>query len=442
MLKISISGVRGIYGDSLTPEICLDFAKAAGTYFDGGVLAVGSDTRESSEFIKGIVIHGLVSCGSNILDLGIVPTPTIGIAIRENKLSGGIMITASHNPKEWNGLKFFRSDGIFLNSQEAEKLIQIYESKGFIEKPNGETKTYDAASELHIKKILAAVHCSKIKSRKFKVVIDSVNGAGSIITPKLLEKLGCQVIKINTDIKKPFPRGAEPTPENLSQLCETVLKEKADIGFAQDPDADRLAIVTEEGIAISEEYTLTLCVKHVLSSSLKSRKLIVANLSTTRAIDEVAKEFGGIVIRTKVGEVYVAEEIKNEKADIGGEGNGGVIYPKVGFNRDSLCGIALILDYMARQKSPVSKIVNALPQYYFSKKKMECANVKEGEDLIERIKERYRGETMDFTEGIKVIFKDSWVHVRPSNTEPIIRIIAEAKSPNEANELAENILNS
>ena len=440
MLKISVSGVRGIANESLTPGVCLDFAKAAGTYFGGGTVLLGNDTRESSEFIKGIVMQGLLSCGCRIIDLGIVPTPTIGFMIRKLKADGGLMITASHNPKEWNGLKFMRSDGIFLNQSQGEDLIGIYNSKGFIERSGGSVKVFKRGGDDHIKKILGTVNRLRIRSKRFKVVLDSVNGAGSIITPVLLRKLGCRVVEINTDTRSPFPHGAEPTPENLTQLAETVVAENADIGFAQDPDADRLALVTDDGKAISEEYTLALCAKHILEKSLSGKKIVVANLSTTRAIDDIVKEFGGIVLRTKVGEVHVAEAVKSEKALIGGEGNGGIIYPKIGYNRDSLTGIALILEYMAADGRPISEIANSIPEYHSAKKKKECRSIEEAEIFVEKVKEHFSKETLDTTEGIKVLFKDAWIHVRPSNTEPIIRVIAEARTAEEAQRLAESIL--
>jgi len=440
MLKISISGVRGIANESLTPEVCLNFAKAAGTYFKGGTLVLGTDTRVSSEFIKGIVMQGLLSCGCKVIDLGIVPTPTVGFMIRELKIDGGIMITASHNPGEWNGLKFLRSDGIFLNAEQAEKLIGIYQSEEFLEGSGGSVRFFKKAGDRHIKKVLKTVNASRIRSKKFKVVIDSVNGAGSLITPQLLKKLGCKVVEINTDIKEPFPHGAEPTPENLAQLREAVYAEKADIGFAQDPDADRLAMVTEKGVSVSEEYTLALCVEHILLTRHSGRRIVVANLSTTRAIDEITHKLGGVVLRTRIGEVYVAEEIKKEKALIGGEGNGGVIFPEVGYNRDSLAGIALILDRLAGEKKKISEIINALPQYFSAKKKIECKNQQEAENIMDKVKEVFKSGTLDTTEGIKVILKDSWVHIRPSNTEPIVRVIAEAKSADEAEALANRIL--
>lgn len=447
MLKISISGVRGIAclpvgtaGDSLTPEVCLNFAKAFGTYLKGGCVAIGTDTRSSSEFIKGIVMQGLLSCGCRVIDLGIVPTPTVGITVRELCASGGMIITASHNPPEWNGLKFIREDGIFLNQKQAEKLIALYESHAFEARSGGLVKTYSKASDLHIKKVLKVVSPALIRSQKFRVALDSVNGAGSLITPQLLKKLGCKVIPINTSLNAPFPHGAEPTPDNLADLAALVKREGADIGFAQDPDADRLAIISEKGVAVSEEYTLALCVKSVLSSMIAGKKVVVTNLSTTRAIEDVTKSLNGVVIRTKIGEVHVAEEMKSVRAVIGGEGNGGVIYPKVGMNRDSLAGIALILMLMAKTGRSISELLAELPVYHIVKKKLECLSQAAAEDLIERAKELYKKETLDLTEGVKVYFKKSWVHLRASNTEPIVRIIAEAPTLDEAQKLAQDLI--
>lgn len=424
----------------MTPEVCLNFAKAFGAYLKGGCVVIGTDTRSSSEFIKGIVMQGLLSSGCRIIDLGIVPTPTVGIVVRELKASGGMIITASHNPPEWNGLKFIREDGIFLNQKQAEKLIALYESQEFESQPGGMVKTYARAAELHIKKVLRVVSPALIKSRKFKVALDSVNGAGSLITPQLLKKLGCKVIPINTSLHAPFPHGAEPTPDNLTELAEVVKKERADIGFAQDPDADRLAIISEKGAAVSEEYTLALCIKAVLGAKLTGKKVVVTNLSTTRAIEDVTKSLGGVVVRTKIGEVHVAEEMKSVRAVIGGEGNGGVIYPKVGMNRDSLAGIALILMLMAKTGKTISELLAELPIYHIVKRKLECLSQAAAEDLIERAKELYKKETLDLTEGVKVYFKKSWIHLRASNTEPIIRIIAEAPTREEAEKLAGDLI--
>lgn len=440
MLKISVSGVRGIVPESLTPDICLDFAKAFGSYLNSGSVVIGTDTRTSSEFIKGIILQGLLSCGCKIIDLGIATTPTVGVAVRHLKVDGGIIVTASHNPEPWNGIKFIKDDGIFLNTLQAKKLLDIYYSKKFLVQSGGSAITYNKANHDHIEKILESINVALIKKSKFKVAIDCVNGAGSVITPLLLKKLGCQIIAINSYPKAPFPRGAEPTPENLKELSKVVKTEHADIGFAQDPDADRLAIITEDGEAISEEYTVVLCTKHILSKTASSRKLVVVNLSTTSAIDDVAKQFKAIVMRTKIGEVYVAEEVKKEKANIGGEGNGGVIFPKVGFNRDSLSAIAIILELLAKEKKKLSEILSKMPKYFLVKKKIECTSSDYATDFLEKSKERFKNETLDLTEGLKVLRKDGWIHLRPSNTEPIIRIFAEAKSQQIAEEFIKEVL--
>lgn len=265
MLKISISGIRGTVPDSLTPEVCLNFSKAFGTYLNGGTVVVATDTRSSAEFLKGVALSGLISSGCKVIDLGIAATPTTGVLVRELKADGGLIITASHNPEPWNGLKFIRNDGIFLNSDQASKLIGIYETKSFIENKKGFAKTYNKANSDHVKKILKNIDVRRIRRSKFKVAIDCGNGAGSAITPMLLERLGCKIFAINTRLKSPFGRGAEPTPENIKELAELVKREGCDVGFAQDPDADRLALVTNEGIAISEEYTLALCAKYILA---------------------------------------------------------------------------------------------------------------------------------------------------------------------------------
>lgn len=439
MLKISISGVRGLVPESLTPEICLDFAKAFGTYLNDGKIVVGTDSRVSSEFIKGIVFSGLLSAGCSIIDLGICPTPTVAVMTRELQARGGLVITASHNPLPWNGLKFMGSDGIFLNSKEMEKLIHLYEHKKFKTSPSQGLISNSEATTKHIQKVLKAANASLISRRKFKVVVDACNGAGSCAAVELLKKLGCEVIELYCDPKKSFPHPPEPTPENLKSLEEEVTKKKADIGFGLDSDADRLSIVTEEGKAISEEYTLALAVKFILSKnrvSSSKKKIVVTNLSTSQIIEDLVKFFGGKLIRTKVGEVYVAQELKHLKGLIGGEGNGGVIYPKVNFNRDSLVAITLILNYLAASRRTISQLIEELPKYSMLKKKIASPNP---EDLIEEIKSAFPQKTKVLTEGIKLIDNKGWVHVRPSNTEPVVRIIAEAKTKKYARQLIREI---
>lgn len=437
-LKISISGVRGLVPGSLTPEVCLDFAKAFGTYLGGGKVVVGTDPRRSSEFIKGIIFSGLLSAGCKVIDLGICPTPTVGIMVRELEADGGIVITASHNPLPWNGIKFMRGDGIFLNETQAKKMIKIYEEKQFKSALPRGVSAVRSGIDIHIRKVLKAVNPFVIRRKKFKAAVDACNGAGSVAFVKLLEKLGCKVIPINVNTRLPFPHHPEPVAENLAELAQLVKDKKADIGFALDSDADRLAVVSEEGIALGEELTLALSVRFILSRG-PSKKVIVVNLSTTRAIDDLCREYRAMCIRTKVGEVHVAEELKELKGLIGGEGNGGVIFPRVGFNRDSLTAAALLLNYMAVSGKKLSALAAEIPHYSMIKTKIECRSLDEASDLVEKTKQVFEGEDMILTEGVKVVFSDSWIHVRASNTEPVIRIIAEARERKTAEELIRKV---
>ncbi len=448
-LKISISGVRGLVPESLTAEVCLEFAKAFGTYLlensSNKLVVVGTDPRSSSEFIKGIVFSGLLSTGCQAVDLGICPTPTVGIMVRELSAAGGIVVTASHNPLPWNGLKFMRRDGIFLNEDETQRLIEIYTKKSF---KNGKPKslTSDPSGiDIHIKKIMNTIPPRAIRRRKFKVALDCGNGAGSIICLKLLEKLGCKVEAINCNPSLPFPHPPEPVAQNLQELIKLVKSKKADIGFALDSDADRLAIVSEKGKPIGEEMTLALAVKHILSARRNGRpdqKIVITNLSTTRAIDDIVRDFQGMIIRTKVGEVHVAAEIKHLKALIGGEGNGGVIYPPIGFNRDGMAAMALILNLMSRSGKEISKLLSEIPTYYMIKKKIKCKNQQKAEQFIKSIKGKFKGKDLILTEGVKVVLSSSWLHVRASNTEPVVRIIAEGKEKKEAKNLINMALKS
>ncbi|MDD4179482.1 MAG: phosphoglucosamine mutase [Candidatus Margulisbacteria bacterium] len=442
-LKISISGVRGFVPDSLTPEVCLDFAKAFGTYLGGGTVVVGTDPRKSSEFIKGIIFSGLLSTGCKVIDLGICPTPTVGVMVTELEAAGGIVITASHNPLPWNGLKFMRGDGIFLNETQANKFLKIYESKQFTSaEPQGVDIDYSGI-DIHIKRVLKIINRSAIKKKRFTVAVDGCNGAGSVALPKLLEKLGCRVIPINVDLRAPFPHPPEPTPENLTVLVALVKEKKADIGFAMDSDADRLAVISDEGAPLGEESTLALAVKFALMQNphlAAKKRLIIVNLSTSRAINDICRDFQATCIRTKVGEVHVSEELKSLKGLIGGEGNGGVIYPCVGFNRDSLTAAALLLNYLAVSRKKLSLLAKELPQYFMAKAKVECKNSDEANDFVEKTKAIFKKKDLILTEGVKVVLPDAWIHVRPSNTEPIIRIMAEAKSQEQAEELVRQVL--
>jgi len=441
-LKISISGVRGTVPDSLTPEVCLDLAKAFGTYLGKGTVVIGSDPRRSSEFIKGIVFSGLLSTGIKVIDIGIAPTPTVGIMVRELAAAGGIVITASHNPLPWNGLKFMRGDGVFLNEEQATKFLRFYEAKEFKHSPARGVRTVNNAIDKHISRVLKVINPLTIRLKKFKVAVDGCNGAGSVALPRLLEKLGCKVFAINCNTRLPFPHDPEPVPANLGELAELVKTKKADLGLAVDSDADRLAVISEEGEPIGEELTLALAVKYLLSRRFPlstKKQIIVSNLSTTKALDDLAREYGAVSIRTRVGEVNVVEEMKSLKALIGGEGNGGVIYPKVGYNRDSLTGAALLLSYLAATGEKLSRLVAGLPHYEMIKTKVECGSLDEANDLIEKAKRNFKGSDLVLTEGVKILLPDAWVHIRASNTEPIVRIIAEARTREKAEKLIRRI---
>jgi len=442
-LKVSISGVRGITGESLTDEVVADFSMAFAAYLGRGKsIILGRDSRSSGEKIKDIVISNLNTSGINVTYIGIVPTPTVQVMVKHLGADGGMIVTASHNPGQWNGLKFVRGDGIFLNEKEAGRLIDIYEKKKFLPSPQkGRSSSIADAYGPHINKVLGCIDINAIRSRKFKVVLDSCNGAGSLISQELLKALGCEVTPLHCDVSKPFPHDPEPVPKNLSELCNKVIQTGADIGFAQDADADRLAIVTNKGIAPGEEYTLAIAVQHVLAKSSKGAT-VVTNLSTSMMVDDISRKFGAKVTRTKIGEVNVAEKMLRLKALIGGEGNGGVMHPMVGYNRDSLVGIALVLAEMAGSGKTISQIIDGLPHYVIVKQKVECGSRDEADRLINKIRSVFKGGKLDTADGVKVIYHDSWVHVRSSNTEPVVRIISEAKSAQEALSLIEKVKHS
>ncbi|MGB9612698.1 MAG: phosphoglucosamine mutase [Candidatus Margulisiibacteriota bacterium] len=331
---------------------------------------------------------------------------------------------------------------IFLNEEQARKLIRIYEHKKFSTAPPQKLSNNPSAIATHIRRVIKTVNVSKIKKRKFRVVVDACNGAGSAALPNLLEKLGCRVLPLNCNPSLPFPHPPEPTSENLNELKKIVKEKNADLGIALDSDADRLALVSEKGEAIGEELTLALAIKFVLENHKflsARRKIVVVNLSTSQAIDDLCKEYGVVLLRTKVGEVHVAEELKNLKGIIGGEGNGGVIYPPVGFNRDSLAAAALILNYLASSKKKLSELVGEIPAYQMVKSKIKCHNLDEAYEFMAKIKSLFKDQDLILTEGIKAIFPGAWIHVRPSNTEPILRIIAEAKEKEEAKQLIRKV---
>ena len=440
-LKISISGVRGVVGESLTPTLLVRFAQAFGTYTGPGAIVIGRDTRTSGEMVRQAVVAGLLSSGCRVVDLDICPVPTVQLMVRERRARGGICITASHNPAEWNALKFINSAGLFLADAQARQLLDIYHQGEYRKIAGSEMRPVEplaGAIDLHVKAILDTLGALPPVShgeRKLRVAIDSCNGAASVVAPRLLEALGVEVVPLNVTPDGLFPRGAEPVEENLGALCAAVREHGCDVGFAQDMDADRLAIVSERGLAIGEEYTLVLAAQYVLG---RERGAIVANLSTTSALDAVARAFDCPVYRSKIGEANVAEEMLRRSAVIGGEGNGGVIYPRINFARDSLVGMALVLHLLAETKRTVSDLIDGLPRTYMIKEKLACRSDKI-RTVLRMLKDEYASWPMDLRDGVKVMTPDGWFLVRGSNTEPIIRIVAEAEDQERARGMIEEV---
>jgi phosphomannomutase len=441
-LKISISGVRGVIGDSLTPSLLARFAQAFGTYVGSGTIVIGRDTRTSGEMVRQAVIAGLLSSGCRVIDLDICPAPTVQLMVRQRHAPGGIVITASHNSAEWNALKFVNSEGLFLSAGQARELLDIYHQGEYTKVAGSEMRgveTFTGALDAHINAIINVLGALPQTSRRLKVALDSGNGAGSIIAAKLIEALGAEVVTIYTTPDGSFPRGAEPTPENLTALCQLVKESKADIGFAQDMDADRLALVAETGEPIGEEHTLALATRYVLG---KTPGPVVANLSTSTAMDDLARMFNCPLHRSKIGEANVTEMMRQVGAVIGGEGNGGVIYPRINFCRDSLVGMALILHLLAETGRTVTELLSDLPQYKMIKEKLPCPSSKIGE-VLKMIRHEYADHpekvTMDLRDGVKVNFTDGWLHVRGSNTEPIIRLVVEAADEAQARQLLDAV---
>jgi phosphomannomutase len=439
-LKISISGVRGVVGESLTPTLLARFAQAFGTYTGQGTVVIGRDTRTSGEMVRQAVVAGLLSSGCRVVDLDICPVPTVQLLVRARRARGGIAITASHNPAEWNALKFINSDGLFLADAQARQLLDIYHQGEYRKVSGTEMRAAEpsaGAVELHVRAILDALGRlpSPRGGRRLRVAVDSCNGAGSVVAPRLLEALGVEVVALNVTPDGLFPRGAEPVPENLGALCQAVRGQGCDVGFAQDMDADRLAVVNERGEAVGEEYTLVLAARYVLG---REPGPLVANLSTTGALDAVAARFGCTVYRSKIGEANVAEEMVRRRAVIGGEGNGGVIYPRINFARDSLVGMALVLHLLAETGQTVSELLAELPPFYMLKEKLACRSDRV-RAALRAVREAYAHRPVDLRDGVKVTMPEGWFLVRGSNTEPIIRLVAEAETEERARALLEDV---
>ncbi|MBU1339232.1 MAG: phosphoglucosamine mutase [Acidobacteria bacterium] len=423
-LKISISGIRGIVGRSLSPRLLIKFSEAFSSYVGGGRIAVASDTRPSRDMVRWAVFSGLLSCGARPIDLGILPIPSLQVYTKEKKLDGAVSITASHNPIEWNALKLIRKGGVFLSPNEAGELLDYYYQGRFnrTARPQG-IQTDEGAFDPHEQKILKFIDTTLIRKRRPRVVVDPCGGAAAPFVGAFLEKLGAEVFCIHGSIENGFPRNPEPVPSNLEALCRAVREHGADIGLAQDADADRLAAVDEKGTPIGEEYTLALAVEYFLKN--KKRTPIVVNLSTSQVMDDIAERENVLLHRTRVGEINVARMMRDVRSEIGGEGNGGIIAAPVHYCRDSFSGMALLLEYLAWSGKPLSTLKGELPPYFMVKDKIR-ASFQEGKRFLKRLEESFdRGRT-DRMDGLRVEYPDFWFHVRPSNTEPVIRLQVEA----------------
>ena len=435
-LKIGITGVRGIVGETFTPELAVEFAQAFGTYLDGGRILVCRDTRPSGPMIRSAVLAGLLAAGCEVVDLGICPTPGMQLAVNWLKADGGIAITAGHNPWRWNALKFVRGDGLYLNPTQAEELLDIFHQGEFLKANWQQIKlSVDHANPIpnYIDALQSAFDVDTIKKRRLVVAVDCCNGACSLSSPRWLEVLGCEVLALNNDPAAPFPHAPEPKPATMAQLCAVVKAGRADIGFAHDADGERLGIVTDRGEPLSEEMTLA------LAAEIRLRKrsgTIVTNVSTTQAIDRIAAQHGGNVVRTPVGQAYISEGLLETNGVLGGEGSGGVTVPEVHLTHDSGAAIGLILEHLAESGEPISSLVNALPQLVTLKHDVAIEPHRLYSVLQEfRASIEDEGLTFDSIDGVKVTLPDGWVHVRASNTQSIIRIIVESKEKTTAAEL-------
>jgi phosphomannomutase len=450
----SISGIRGTIGGepgtALTPLDIVRFTASYATLIRRNhpgekiTIIVGRDARLSGEMVNKIVTGTLISMGADVIDIGLSTTPTTEIAVTETCSQGGIIITASHNPKQWNALKLLNSKGEFFSSSDGDEVIRISEQLDFSFSPVNELGRYstnDTFIQKHIEKILALplVDAESIRKARFLVVVDAVNSTGGIAVPQLLKALGVNTVKtIHCDPTGEFSHNPEPLPEHLRDLCEMVVNENADLGFAVDPDVDRLAIITDLGEPFGEEYTLVAVADYVLKNKIGNT---VSNLSSSQALKILTEKAGGEYFASAVGEVNVVEMMKEKNAVIGGEGNGGVIYPDLHYGRDSLVGIALFLSYLARTGKKCSVLRDSYPSFFISKNKIEFSTELNIDDILAKMLEKYKNRPVTTIDGIKIHFDKEWVHLRKSNTEPIVRIYAESDLMVKADNLARKILN-
>jgi phosphomannomutase len=424
---ISISGIRGIVGDGLDPEVLVKYTSAYGDFIGHGTVVIGRDARITGDMVKSVVVGTLLAKGLNVVDIGICPTPTVQYTVKTLKAQGGIAISASHNPNEWNALKLLNNTGQFMTPDENTKMLALIngEQNKFVTWDQlGKLTVSDEALKRHVfdSMNLKYINLEQIRARKFRVVADCVNGAGVYVIPDLLRKFGCDVIELNCEKSGIFPRLPEPLPENLTETMAAVIEHNADLGVVVDPDVDRLVLITNEGRPFGEENTITTAVNFILS---KHKGNAVVNLSTTRAVDDVAAKYGCKVFRSPVGEANVVIRMKETGAIIGGEGSGGVILPALHYGRDALVGIAIILQQLVEFGGTIAEFKNTLPSYFIAKKKISRGNTNPDEIII-KLNQKYSGFNANNEDGLRIDFEDHWVHFRKSNTEPIIRIITEA----------------
>ena len=446
----SISGIRGTIGgkpgDNLTPLDIVECTTAFGLWIkknhDKPSVVIGRDGRISGEMVSSIVAQTLISIGIDVIDLGLSTTPTVEMAVVFEKASAGIVLTASHNPKQWNALKFLNHKGEFISKQDGEELLS-YISAGqlnFTEVDGlGKYNKKQGLIAQHIDAItsLSEVLVEEIKAKKYKVVVDCINSTGAISIPPLLDELGVDYVLLNEEITGDFAHNPEPLPANLKELCEAVVRENADMGIAVDPDVDRLALVCEDGSWMGEEYTLVAVADYLLS---KTKGNTVSNLSSTRALRDVTQKHGGQYFASAVGEVNVVDMMKAQDAVIGGEGNGGVIYPGLHYGRDAIVGIAFVLSLMAEKSSTLSELRSSYPDYYISKNKIELSPELDLEKIFQALRAEFANEDLNEIDGLKIDFEEGWVHLRKSNTEPIIRVYSESRSEEKANALAQKVI--
>lgn len=440
-LMVSVSGIRGIVGDGLDPHTLVKYTQAYADFCGKGKIVIGSDGRISGTMVKNIVTGTLLAKGNDVVDLGITPTPTVLYNIKRFNAVGGIVISASHNPNEWNALKLLNSDGEFMTPEQNKLMLELLDKSNTYKRWNelGNFEVSEDGLINHMKDVLSLkyIDVSAIRNRRFKVLLDCVNGAGSYIMPQLLEELGCEIIKINCEKNGIFPRLPEPVPENLSETMKAVVENNAEMGIVVDPDVDRLVLITEKGEPFVEENTITQAVKFILG---KERGDVVVNLSTTRAVEDIAKKYGVNAYRSPVGEANVVKKMKEVNAVIGGEGSGGVILPALHYGRDALVGTVIILQHLLEFGGTMSELKESLPQYHIVKGKVETGNRKPDE-VVNKLIEMYEKEKINTDDGLRIDFDDHWVHFRKSNTEPIIRCIVEADKKEKAEKYMKNYFN-